>query len=85
MITIDVPIGWADIVTAPLVLDDGTQLPFIEASTDIAALDTTYSVPGLIFTVFPGADGDIAGTIANFAPAAGVQAGEFTPGPSRHE
>jgi len=71
VITIDVPVEWADIVTTPLVLDDGTQLPFIEASTDIAALDTTYSVPGLIFTVFPGADGDIAGTIANFAPAAG--------------
>jgi serine protease Do len=71
VITIDVPVEWADIVTTPLVLDDGVQLPFIEASTDIAALDTTYSVPGLIFTVFPGADGDIAGTIANFAPAAG--------------
>lgn len=71
VITVDVPVEWADRYTAPLALDDGSQLPFIEASTDIAALDSSYSVPGLIYAVIPGSDGDIDGTIGTFAPAAG--------------
>ena len=39
MLTIDVPIEWADIDTAPLALDDGTQNPFIKASPSIADYD----------------------------------------------
>lgn len=49
-ITINVPNEWADIYTAPLELDDGTVLPFLQASTDIGAYDSSYDVPGLVFT-----------------------------------
>lgn len=70
-LTVDVPAEWSDRVTSPLILDDGSQIPFIEASTDIAALDTSYAVPGLIYAAIPGSDGDIDGTIAQFAPGEG--------------
>ncbi len=70
LLTINVPNEWSDVTTSPLVLDDGSELPLIAASSDMAAFNTSYSIPGLLYTVFPGA-GDIADTIATFAPPGG--------------
>jgi serine protease Do len=69
-ITIEVPNEWADVITAPIVLDDGTNVPFIQASTDNAAFDTTYDVPGLYYAAL-GTTSDIPGTMASFAPGDG--------------
>lgn len=70
LITVNVPNEWRDVSTSPFVLDDGTELPLIAASPDMESFNATYSVPGLLYTVFPGS-GDPAETIATFAPAAG--------------
>ena len=68
-ITVDVPNEWSDINTAPLVLDDGSQNPFIKASTDIATFDSSWDAPGLFYAALT-YTADIAGTIALVAPAA---------------
>jgi serine protease Do len=71
-ITVDVPNEWTSIDTAPFTLDDGTQLPYIGASTDLATFNASYDVPGMFFTVIAGSDGDLPGTIGIFAPAEGA-------------
>jgi serine protease Do len=68
-ITVDVPNEWSDINTAPLPLDDGSQNPFIKASTDIATFDGSWDAPGLFYAALTYTD-DIAGTIALVAPTA---------------
>jgi serine protease Do len=72
-ITVDVPVEWADVDTAPFVLDDGSEAPWIGASTSIADLyGGSYNVPGMFITSFPAMPSeDIAGSIAEFAPAPG--------------
>jgi serine protease Do len=70
-ITVNVPYEWTDIVTTPYTLDNGTSLPYIEASPDSAGFNGTYSVPGLYFTVLVGVAGNPDDLIASFAPAAG--------------
>ena len=72
-ITVDVPVEWADVDTAPFVLDDGSSAPWIGASTSIADLYSgSYGVPGMFITSFPAMPfEDIAGSIAEFAPADG--------------
>jgi serine protease Do len=68
-ITVDVPNEWTSIGTAPFVFDDGTQAPFIEASTDLDAFNNTWDAPGLFYAALTYTD-DIAGTIALVAPGA---------------
>jgi serine protease Do len=70
-IQVDVPVEWADVRTAPFVLDDGTQLPFIEASTSIAEFEASYNVPGLFFTRYEGSGVPADELLATFAPSAG--------------
>lgn len=72
-ITVDVPSEWSSTDTTPLVLDDGTEAPWIGASTSIDSLyGGSYDVPGMFMasldTVAPG---DIAAQIENFAPEPG--------------
>ena len=50
VLTVDVPIEWADIDTAPFTLDDGTQAPLIMASPSIDEFNANYLTPGLFFT-----------------------------------
>jgi serine protease Do len=69
-LTIEVPTAWTDVSTAAVALDDGTTLPLISASTDLAQFESTYNVPGMVFTSFGPID-DIDATLAEFAPAAG--------------
>lgn len=70
LITIDVPIEWIDVSTAPVTFDDGSTAPQITASTSITDFETTYGVPGLFYAVI-GPVTDLAATIANSAPADG--------------
>ncbi len=69
-LTVDVPVEWADVNTAPLALDDGSQVPRIEASTSITEFETTYNVPGLFF-FSTGPQDSLDALLAEFAPAAG--------------
>jgi serine protease Do len=69
-ITIEVPNEWASLDTAPYTADDGTQYPFIQASTDIAAWNSSYDVPGLVYAVTDPV-ADIATALTEFAPGAG--------------
>ncbi|MET0580200.1 MAG: trypsin-like peptidase domain-containing protein [Ilumatobacteraceae bacterium] len=52
-IYVDVPTAWASRDTAPGTYDDGTQYPYIGASTDLEALKTGFDVPGLEFAKIP--------------------------------
>lgn len=67
-ISIDVPTEWSDVDTSPLVLDDGTELPFIIASPSIQGFNDTYDTPGLFYGVLTQPTGDVSGTLASFAP-----------------
>ena len=69
-LSVDVPVEWADVQTAPYTFDDGTTAPLIVASPNIADFNATYNTPGLFFTsVAPQANLDE--TLAGFAPAPG--------------
>jgi serine protease Do len=68
-ITVDVPNEWTDVITSPLVFDDGTENAFIQASTDNEAFDNTWDVPGLFYAALAPTT-DIPGTIALVAPGA---------------
>lgn len=69
-ITVDVPVEWSDTDTAPFTMDDGTQAPFISASTDLATFNGSWDVPGLFYAALP-PQPDIASTIALVAPQDG--------------
>ena len=69
-LSVAVPTVWADVSTASGVLDDGTVLPVISASTDIDRFNASYDVPGLVFTSFGPVD-DIDAALAELAPAPG--------------
>ncbi len=64
---VDVPTAWGSIDTAPIILDDGTQLGQITASTDITAFNEGWTVPGLFYSAIPGVDFQEA--LRTFAPA----------------
>jgi serine protease Do len=57
-LVVDVPTEWSDRLTSPEPLDDGSSLPTIQASPDLAAFLEGYSVPGLVFTRLPEAGVD---------------------------
>ena len=46
-IIVDVPVDWTDVDGSPLVLDDGTEIPDVAASSDLGAFLETYSAPGV--------------------------------------
>jgi serine protease Do len=69
-ITVDVPSTWTDRDTTPAIADDGSEIPYIAASPDLAEFETTYSVPGLVFVAGQSTVSPSEG-LAEFAPAAG--------------
>lgn len=81
-LTVEVPVEWADIDTAPLTLDDATEggfgsilgdtdeAPRIQASPSIADYSSGYSTPGLVFLALP-PQSSIDDTLAVFAPVEG--------------
>jgi hypothetical protein len=70
VLSVDVPIEWADIDTTPFTLDDGTEVPGILASPSIAAYVETYLTPGLLFTAL-GPVPSLDELLAEFAPDEG--------------
>lgn len=71
-ITVDVPSEWVEVDTAPLILDDGSELPWISASPSLEGFNSTYEVPGAVVLSFSPIPADaLPATIAEFAPAAG--------------
>ncbi len=69
-ITVDVPNEWTDVDTAPFTMDDGSQAPFISASTDLATFNSSWDAPGLLYAALA-PQPDIASTIALLAPQDG--------------
>lgn len=69
-ITVDVPNEWTDVDTAPFTMDDGSEAPFISASTDLATFNSSWDVPGLLYAALA-PQPDIASTIALLAPQEG--------------
>jgi hypothetical protein len=79
VLTVDVPVEWADIDKAPLTLDDATkagyewilgdqaEAPWIKASPSIAEFDASYLTPGLIFIALPPQE-SLDEILALFAP-----------------
>jgi radical SAM superfamily enzyme with C-terminal helix-hairpin-helix motif len=52
-IQILLPDSFTDVMTAPAALDDGTQIPQIAASYDLAAWTGGWTVPGVYFAAYP--------------------------------
>ncbi len=69
-LTVNIPNEWSDTYTAPVTAEDGSTLPYIEASTDIATFEGSYSAPGIIFTVLE-PQSDLDAMLEGFAPAPG--------------
>jgi serine protease Do len=70
---VDVPTAWTSIDTAAIVLDDGTSLGQITASTDITAFNEGWDVPGIFYSAIP--DVDFQEALRTFAPTACTDAG----------
>ncbi len=70
LIAIDVPSVWTDVSTTPLTLDDGTQVPVINASPSIADSEVSYGTPSLLYAIL-GPLPNLDETLASFAPGAG--------------
>ena len=51
---VEVPAEWSDVLGTALTLDDGTQMPQVIASTDLASYQGSYSVPGVEFAALVG-------------------------------
>jgi len=51
---VKVPAEWSDVQGSALTLDDGTTLPQILASSDLATYESSYSIPGMEFVALVG-------------------------------
>ena len=56
-IVITVPEAWSDIEVAPIPLEDGSESPFLAASTDLASLyEGEFTAPGVMYASFQHTD-----------------------------
>jgi hypothetical protein len=53
LLTMVVPVTWADVDTAPASNVDGGARPWISAAPDFAQFQETFDVPGVAYTAFP--------------------------------
>ena len=67
-LVVDVPAEWSDRNTEGFPLDDGRTLPAIQASTSLATYTSSYTVPGMEFTIVEGTD-DVEGFLDVVAPS----------------
>jgi serine protease Do len=66
---VEVPSDWSSRQTASEVLDDGTTLPAIAASTNIQSYFSSYDVPGMQFVLFDGQGGiDLNAALDSLSP-----------------
>ena len=73
-ILVDVPTAWTDRDTVPGALEDGTEVPYIAASPDLAGFLDGWTAPGLLFAKLP-ATSDVDASLAEYGFA-----GECTDG-----
>lgn len=74
-IVMDVPVEWAEVNGSPLVLDDGTELPDVAASSDLRTFGETFSAPGVEVTATDTSVIDVPTVMTQFAPAECTNAG----------
>ncbi len=68
-LAVEVPAEWSDVQGTPLTLEDGTELPQIIASTDLASYQSSYSVPGMEFAAMVGGSISIADMLDAVGPS----------------
>jgi hypothetical protein len=68
-IVVDVPVEWAEVNGEPLVLDDGTEIPDVAASTDLGAFFSTYDAPGVEVSATDTSVLDVSTAMVELAPA----------------
>ena len=64
-IHVDVPSTWTSRDTAPATMEDGTQVPYIAASTDLNGFRNGWTAPGLLFAQLP-ATTDVNASLAQY-------------------
>mgnify|MGYP001111776437 CR=1 FL=1 len=64
-IRVTVPVQWGDRDTTPLVLEDGTEAPYIAAATELGGFINGWEEPGLVFAKLPAAV-DVDTALAEF-------------------
>jgi Protein of unknown function (DUF2510) len=74
-IVVDVPIEWTDVDGSPWVLDDGTALPDVAASSDLDAFTQTYNAPGVEVAATDVGVIDVPTAMTQFAPQECTNAG----------
>jgi hypothetical protein len=67
-IVMDVPIEWTEVDGSPRVLDDGTELPDVAASSDLRAFMETYNAPGVEVAATDIGVIDVPAAMTQFAP-----------------
>lgn len=72
-IVVEVPVEWADIDGAPLMLDDGTEIPYVAASSDLGA--GPYVAPGVGVSATDISVTDVPTAMAELAPSDCTSAG----------
>jgi hypothetical protein len=74
-IVVDVPVEWTDVNGAPWVLDDGTAIPDVAASSDSGAFLGTYDAPGVEVSATDISVVDVPTAMALLAPTDCTSAG----------
>ena len=64
-IRVEVPTAWAQRDTTPIIEADGTQEPYIAASTDLEGFVNGFTAPGLVFAKLP-ATADLDASLAQY-------------------
>ena len=77
-LTVEVPLEWFDTDTTPIVADDGTLIPRIEAAPDLDSFRTAFDTPGVQFAAAPAAQFAVADVLELFGQSAAcTDAGTF--------
>jgi serine protease Do len=77
-LSVEVPVEWFDTDTTPIVADDGTSIPRIEAAPDLESFRSAFDTPGVQFAAAPAAEFGVDDVLADFAQStACTDAGTF--------
>ena len=52
-IVVAVPEGWGEVRVEPLILEDGSEAPYIVASPNVMRFYTSFAVPGMDYAALP--------------------------------
>ena len=77
-LSVEVPVEWFDTDTTPIVADDGTQIPRIEAAPDLASFRSAFDTPGVQFAAAPASQLSVDDVLTTFGQStACTDAGTF--------